>query len=1054
MSQAWALVKESADKRIYTAWMNAHLVSVRKEPIVDLFEDIKSGVKLSELLLILSKEENFGKQKITQNPRNKIQMKENIATVLDFIQNDQNIKLIGIGASDIADGKQPLILSLFKSLIMKYQIENAGSSDDRKSSKSDAKKALLTFLQTEGEKKNIKVENILSSCSDGLLLYALLDSINPDCVEFNDLDKSDPVKLNEQAIDLANQMFKIPPIVNGKDITTKPDEIIIMCYLSYFRHVKYISHVYRSMKKSMGLSTIQPIAKLENESTKHKAKRHWRLLEDGIFSELFDGKKLPIKKEEPKDKKENTDKPKEEQKTIKNPALESLKERAPENTNGNRKRHKNSIVEKGGWALLKENNDKRIFTTWANAHFVQNRKEPISDLYEDVKSGEKLAELLLILSKQDDFGKNKITKNPRNKIQMKENLSVVLDFIQNHEGIRLIGVGATDIAEGKETLILGLFKALIMKYQIENAGSSEDRKLSKADAKKALLNYLQIEGSKFNLKIDNIITSCSDGLLLYALLDSLNPGCIEFNDLNKSDPVQLNDEAIDIAKQMFKIPPIVTGSDITKNPDETIIMCYLSYFKNVKFINTVYKSMKQSMGLSIVQPIAKLSNESKKHKTKRYWRLLEIGIFSNLIQIEKEKPKKSKDDLLFEQHNQEMKGNSFSSSPSLGLSKNKNKTSSNTLTLGNLGNLERKASQKKLMLSARKKKIGPTEEDLRILSHKEKILPHLKQEQIVKGKIRNIEEKMDNLEKEFFLKSENQEKEIEKLKIEQEEKLKKFKTFKESFKEKQKNLKLKIEKNNEIISKFETALKIEHTKQIEIDYTLPEISSSYSIMTPRIEKVIRNGECLQTPKFMKSFNFGKDFDFKIVLIGDDNVGKYSIFKSFTDGKKMKKFLEKPKMIEYHVKELDIKIHEKEKHIKIRVAPILNLSPNLSIHKKHIKSADAVIIVYDITNTQSFSNLHFWSNLVTEVKNETGFVKCIIGNKDDHDEERSILASAALEYIEGEKISAFFETNFKDFEKNADIFKQMGELLTKEALSEDVTKIWQPVDDSSKDCIVM
>ena len=122
-----------------------------------------------------------------------------------------------------------------------------------------------------------------------------------------------------------------------------------------------------------------------------------------------------------------------------------------------------------------------------------------------------------------------------------------------------------------------------MKYQIENAGSSEDKKLSKSDVKKALLIYLQEEGEKKNLKIENITTSCSDGLLLYALLDSLNPGCIEFNDLDKSNPVKLNNEAIDIANQMFKIPPIVTGNDITKNPDETIIMCYLSYFKNVKF---------------------------------------------------------------------------------------------------------------------------------------------------------------------------------------------------------------------------------------------------------------------------------------------------------------------------------------------------------------------------------------------------------------------------------------------------------------------------------------
>jgi hypothetical protein len=155
--------------------------------------------------------------------------------------------LIGIGANDIADGKETLILGLFKTLIMKYQIENAGSSEDKKSSKADAKNALLTYLNEEGSKKNISVDKLTSACSDGLLLYALLDSLNPECIDFNELDKSDPEKLNQEAISLAEQMFKIPPIVKASDITTNPDEIIIMCYLSYFRNVKHISQVYRSM---------------------------------------------------------------------------------------------------------------------------------------------------------------------------------------------------------------------------------------------------------------------------------------------------------------------------------------------------------------------------------------------------------------------------------------------------------------------------------------------------------------------------------------------------------------------------------------------------------------------------------------------------------------------------------------------------------------------------------------------------------------------------------------------------------------------------------------
>jgi hypothetical protein len=65
-----------------------------------------------------------------------------------------------------------------------------------------------------------------------------------------------------------------------------------------------------------------------------------------------------------------------------------------------------------------------------NANLQQNRKEPINDLYEDVKDGVKLAELVLVLAKEEDFGQKKITKNPKNKIAMKENLTIVLEFLQ------------------------------------------------------------------------------------------------------------------------------------------------------------------------------------------------------------------------------------------------------------------------------------------------------------------------------------------------------------------------------------------------------------------------------------------------------------------------------------------------------------------------------------------------------------------------------------------------------------------------------------------------
>jgi hypothetical protein len=305
------------------------------------------------------------------------------------------------------------------------------------------------------------------------------------------------------------------------------------------------------------------------------------------------------------------------------------------------------------------------------------------------------------------------------------------------------------------------------------------------------------------------------------------------------------------------------------------------------------------MGLSTIQLIPKITNESLKHKAKRCWRLLEDAMFSDMIEIEEEI---SGDEVTEEDNvgitislSGEISGIGEKKPSSNGLKTTKSFRTGNLSARG----LERTPSKKKF-LETRQKKIGPTEEDLRIIAHQERLLPHQREEKVVKGRIRAIEIKIDDLEKEYASKLKHQENEIEKLKILQEEKLESYQSKQEQFKEKQIHLKSVINKNSEMIEKLETALEIEHSKKDEIEFTvIPQLTSSLPIeTTPGEEKKKRIGECLQTPKIIKSTSFDKSYDFKIVLVGDDFVGKFSLFKSYTDGDKMKKFLEKPKYVEY------------------------------------------------------------------------------------------------------------------------------------------------------------
>ena len=75
-------------------------------------------------------------------------------------------------------------------------------------------------------------------------------------------------------------------------------------------------------------------------------------------------------------------------------------------------------------------------------------------------------------------------KRPKSKIHELENLGQALKFIQAN-GIKLINVGAADIHNSNETIILGLIWRLIEYYQLGNLIAG--KKMNYREAKKQFL---------------------------------------------------------------------------------------------------------------------------------------------------------------------------------------------------------------------------------------------------------------------------------------------------------------------------------------------------------------------------------------------------------------------------------------------------------------------------------------------------------------------------------------------------------------------------------------
>ena len=81
--------------RTFTNWCNKHLETV-DDHIDNLFVDLRDGLKLIDLVQVLSR------KKISGNRRksiNKIHWHNNVSMVLQFLEETENLKLVNIGKS-------------------------------------------------------------------------------------------------------------------------------------------------------------------------------------------------------------------------------------------------------------------------------------------------------------------------------------------------------------------------------------------------------------------------------------------------------------------------------------------------------------------------------------------------------------------------------------------------------------------------------------------------------------------------------------------------------------------------------------------------------------------------------------------------------------------------------------------------------------------------------------------------------------------------------------------------------------------------------------------
>jgi len=216
---AWVRVQ----RKTFTRWCNNFLIQ-RNIAMENLEKDIADGIALHSLLEILSGERIDPQPR--KNPRIKLQKVENINIGLQYIKN-KGVKLVGIGAEDIHDGKSSLILGLIWTLILRFQIVGVDDAMD------SAKQALLDWCNRVLNPQGIEVKNFKSDWQDGRAFCGLVNALETDTIDLHRLKDPEP-NLN-LAFNFAEQLFNFPKVLDAVDVIENPDELSNMTYISYFR---------------------------------------------------------------------------------------------------------------------------------------------------------------------------------------------------------------------------------------------------------------------------------------------------------------------------------------------------------------------------------------------------------------------------------------------------------------------------------------------------------------------------------------------------------------------------------------------------------------------------------------------------------------------------------------------------------------------------------------------------------------------------------------------------------------------------------------------------
>ncbi|KAK5579408.1 hypothetical protein RB653_009091 [Dictyostelium firmibasis] len=149
----------------------------------------------------------------------------------------------------------------------------------------------------------------------------------------------------------------------------------------------------------------------------------------------------------------------------------------------------------------------------------------------------------------------------------------------------------------------------------------------------------------------------------------------------------------------------------------------------------------------------------------------------------------------------------------------------------------------------------------------------------------------------------------------------------------------------------------------------------------------------------------EDKQYKVLLIGDSDVGKTSIVKRFSDDTFDEDLL-CTIGVEFKMKEVKVD----GKKVELCIWDTAGQEKFRALISSYYRGAHGIILTYDVTKRESFDNLNYWLNEVENFANRSNLVKLLVGNKIDK-ENREVTREEGAEFAK-KKAMLFIECSAK------------------------------------------